>query len=80
MKNYAAVKFLIVLFIVIFSCRSNPVNFEGGSPEIAPLMNKISELPRDQVLQYPWKKSLIKAFLTMSIPGRLLRMDAWRSG
>lgn len=30
---------------MILSCRSNPVNFEGGNPEIAPLMNKISELP-----------------------------------
>jgi hypothetical protein len=32
MKNNAAVKIFLGLSILIFSCRPNPVNFEGGSP------------------------------------------------
>lgn len=48
MKNNAAVKLFLGLSILIFSCRPNPVNFEGGSPENAPLLDKISELHDEQ--------------------------------
>jgi hypothetical protein len=46
MKNNAAINVFLGLSILILSCRPNPVNFEGGSPENASLiMTKSSPLP-----------------------------------
>jgi hypothetical protein len=38
MKNSGAIKLLLGLSILILSCHSNPVNYEGGNPESAALM------------------------------------------
>jgi len=47
MKNKEIIKLCLGLSILIFSCRSNPVNFEGGSPENAPLRDKLAEFPTE---------------------------------
>lgn len=48
MKNTATVKLFFGFAILIFSCRSNPVNFEGGNPESAPAMLKSIAPPPEQ--------------------------------